>query len=382
MIWLPIGAQKILLYRGLRKNMSKPVAVLISDVHYSLQTLQLADVAMRMAIDKANSLRVPLIVAGDLHDTKANLRGECVNAMIETFKRCYSPPYILVGNHDRLNEKAPAHSLNFLANLTWHETNDPYGIDSSEMISNLNLVETPGFYNDLGSINGKSIHLIPYQHDSDELRAHLKTIDKGSCVIMHQGLTGTNSGHYIQDKSAITHEDVADFRVISGHYHTRQTIKTGRPQKGAVGLFDYIGNSYTLNFAEANDPPKGFQILMNDGALEFVPTNLRKHVVYDISINLFEITGTAPYAALEDLVWVKIKGTKEELSSSGRKQAERWINRQAPFRLDLIPTDTVSTKPTTKLVQGALLDSLIDSLTNTSDARKMSLKDRWKTLCE
>ena len=62
--------------------MKIPTAVLISDVHYSLQTLPLADKVMRMAIDKANSLGVPLIVAGDLHDTKANMRAECVNAMI------------------------------------------------------------------------------------------------------------------------------------------------------------------------------------------------------------------------------------------------------------------------------------------------------------
>lgn len=362
--------------------MSKPIAVLTADIHYSVHTLQLADAAVRMAIDKANSLRIPLIVAGDLHDTKANLRGECVNAMIETFNRCDLPPYILVGNHDRLNEKAPSHSLNFLGELSWSETIDSYSIDTAEVTNYLNLIDKPTFTNEI-SVNRMSVHLVPYHHNPDELRAYLKTVDKGSTLIMHQGLEKTNSGHYIQDKSAIKNEDVADFRVISGHYHTRQTIKTGRPQKGAVGLWDYIGNSYTLNFAEANDPPKGFQILMDDGTLEFVPTNLRKHVVYDISINPFEITGTAPYAALEDLVWVKIKGTKEELSSSGRKQAERWINRQAPFRLDLIPTDTVSTKPMTKqLTQGALLDSLIDSLTNTSDARKMSLKDRWKTLCE
>src|SRR5579862_1378127 len=93
----------------------KSLAVLVSDVHYNVHTLKLADAAMRMAIVKANKLEVPLIVAGDLHDTKANLRGECVNAMIETFKQCNKPPYIIVGNHDRINEKSHEHSLNFLA---------------------------------------------------------------------------------------------------------------------------------------------------------------------------------------------------------------------------------------------------------------------------
>ena len=66
---------------------TNPVAILISDVHYNINTLKLADAAMQMAIDEANKLSVPLIVAGDLHDTKANLRGECVNAMLSTFSK-------------------------------------------------------------------------------------------------------------------------------------------------------------------------------------------------------------------------------------------------------------------------------------------------------
>ena len=82
--------------------MSKPIAVLISDVHYNLTTLPLADAAMRQAIAEANSLGVPLIVAGDLHDTKANLRGECVNAMIEAFAMLDHGCYILRGNHDAM----------------------------------------------------------------------------------------------------------------------------------------------------------------------------------------------------------------------------------------------------------------------------------------
>ena len=40
--------------------MKKPVAVIISDVHYSLKTLELADAAMRLAIAKANNLDVPV----------------------------------------------------------------------------------------------------------------------------------------------------------------------------------------------------------------------------------------------------------------------------------------------------------------------------------
>lgn len=338
-----------------KMTMSKPVAVLISDVHYSVQNLQLADAAMRMAIDKANELKVPLVVAGDLHDTKANLRGECVNAMVETFKRCASPPYILVGNHDKINEKSENHSLNFL----W-----PFG-------AIVDYLPTAPVHN-IG-------YLIPYQHDAETLRKHLKTIPKGSQLIMHQGLTGSVSGEYIQDKSAITHADVCDFRVISGHYHTRQDIITTRlgiKTDGMVGVFSYIGNPFTVNYGEVSDPPKGFQILMDDGTLEFVPTNLRKHVIWNEVIG---IIADQPPVSPGDLLWIKMYGTREQLAGITRNS----IPIKMPFKLDLIPTDTTTTaKHTDKLSNGELLDALIDSMTTTTEARKTRLKDKWKQLCE
>src|SRR5882757_6401470 len=96
--------------------MSRPTAVLISDVHYNVHTLKLADAAVRMAVAKANELNVPLIVAGDLHDTKANVRGEWINGMRDTFKLVtkvvgwngedIKRVYILRGNHDAINEKS------------------------------------------------------------------------------------------------------------------------------------------------------------------------------------------------------------------------------------------------------------------------------------
>ena len=92
----------------------KPVAVLISDVHYNLNNLKLADAAMRQATDKAQILGVPFIVAGDLHDTKANLRGECVNAILETFSHLKLKALVLVGNHDKINEKSEDNALGFL----------------------------------------------------------------------------------------------------------------------------------------------------------------------------------------------------------------------------------------------------------------------------
>lgn len=352
----------------MRKQMSKPVAVLISDVHYSVHTLKLADAAMRQAIDKANELLVPLVVAGDLHDTKANLRAECVSQLRHIFKVVPKVPvYIIVGNHDRINEKSEAHSLTFLSDY-------------------VRMVEQPAGYPYFDET--LKLYLVPYHHDTYPLKRMLKAIPVDSTLIMHQGIIGSNSGDYIQDKSALSKEDVADFRVISGHYHQRQDIKCGRPRKGAVGLFSYIGNPYTLNFGEANDPPKGFQILMDDGALEFVPTNLRKHVVIEHDVNDLNSTGffngSSEHLNLkpDDLIWVKFKATKEQLSVIDRATVSKILDLEGfNFRLDLIPLGTRTIEPKSEAIsQPEILDNLIDSLTNTSDECKIRLKQTWKDL--
>ncbi len=342
--------------------MSKPIAVLISDVHYDLTTLPLADAATRQAIAKANELNIPLIVAGDLHNTKANMRAECVNAMLETFGLCETRCYILRGNHDAINEKSVEHSLNFLADLA-------------------EIVDNP-----TGRLTSDGIRLIPYSHDSDIVR-HALSLTTVSTIIMHQGLNGSESGEYIQDRSALNFEDVKDFRVISGHYHRRQDIKTGRPQKGAIGLFSYIGNPYTMGFGEANDPPKGFQILMDDGLLEFIPTNLRKHVKLDVRVEgrklCFDNLRSLANATSEDLIWIKALGTKEDLNSIN-KLSFKSLTGNLDFKLELAPTDTETELPSNskELTQAETLDTLIDSLGATSDERKARLKDLWrKSVC-
>ena len=346
--------------------MSNPIAVLISDVHYNVHTLSLADAGMRQAITKANELNIPLIVAGDLHDTKANMRAECVNAMIETFSLCKTPCYIPRGNHDQIHEKSTEHALNFL------RTN------------NITIVDVPIWSPEL------NLNLIPYQSESKKMLELLQDITpKESIIIIHQGCQGSNMGDYVQDHSALPKECFADFRVISGHYHTKQDIVCGKPRKGQVGLFSYIGNPYTLGFGEANDPSKGFQILMDDGTLKFVPTNLRRHIILNVETmpngTNYQITGKILLEDVRDidLVWVKFRGTKEQLLTINKEKVTR-ILKLKDFRLDLIPLDTETelSGDSGKLPQTDTLDNLIDSMNNTSDERKARLKDLWrKTVC-
>jgi DNA repair exonuclease SbcCD nuclease subunit len=329
--------------------MSKPIAVLISDVHYNIHTLELADKAMRMAIDKANQLDVPLIVAGDLHDTKANLRGECVLAILATFNLCEHTPYVLVGNHDKINEKSDwnEHSLHFLAQTT-------------------RVIGKPEKWKDWT--------LIPYCSNSAD--AYYSINNGGNKFIMHQGISAAESGDYIQDKTAL---DVSEglnggVRVISGHYHTRQTtlLPSG-------GKWDYIGNPYSLTWGEAKDPEKGFQILYDDGSLEFVPTNLRKHVIIDMHLADIKLGEYTRHDAKPgDLVWVKLSGPRERLQVWDKQSIGRVLE-LTDFKLTYeYAQDAVRVKNKQK-DKPELIDSIIDNLDGTAEY-KARLKDKWRQL--
>lgn len=332
--------------------MIKPRAVVISDIHYNINTLAVADAALRQAVAKSNELKVPLIIAGDLHDTKANIRGECIKAMLQTLFLTTQAVYILRGNHDSINERSTDHSLEFLTHLSI-------------------VIDVPWYAPELG------VYLIPYHHDADALRAYLSTLPPDSTLIMHQGVSGSSAGEYIQDKSALTNDDAASFRVISGHYHTRQDIKTG-----TTGLWSYIGNPYTLNFGECKDPEKGFRVLMSDGHLEFVPTNLRKHVVIDIAFNDLNDGLKIPHRAeLNDIVLVKVRGLLSQLTHLDKKVVAERLGLQQAFRIDLIPTENVRPLAVVKHTSNPeLLDQLIDSSPDACIEQKTRLKALWKGL--
>ena len=341
------------------KTQKTPISVITSDVHYNLNNLKIADAAMRLAITKANELDVRLIVAGDLTDNKANMRAEVVNAMLETFALARHYPVIIPGNHDRINEKGRAHALNFLASAGL------FVIDGVDIKDN--------------------IVFIPYQHDLTYLRSILSSdelsLNPHSIVIMHQGLSGSNSGEYIQDHTAITPRDVSGLRIISGHYHTRQDIDLPNG-----GKWSYIGNPYTQNFGEANDPEKGFQILYDDGSLEFVPTKLRCHTVLKLEKALnsyWQITGSKAVEDVrkDDIIWVKAEGTREELTLVTKEFVKKIWPELYDFKLTLHPFPaSPSTIPNNNSPQTPQLDILIDNLQNVSDTQKDRLKLLWKNL--
>lgn len=325
----------------------KPTAVLISDIHFTPATLALASASLQQALDKAFELKVPLILSGDTLDSKAVIRAECANRLIEILSKRPNHAeqvYVIVGNHDLVNEKGSEHSLNFLR---------PY----------CTVVQAPVHVPKIGA------WLIPYFSDLEALQDFLARLKPGATIIGHQGVQGADMGHYVLDKTSLPVEAFSRVRFITGHYHRRQNL----------GTVSYIGNPYTLTFGEADHPEKGFQVLMDDGSLEFVSTNLRKHRVIERE---WPLMFTALEVGAEDLAWVKIQGPKSEISSLSKDQVRRLIGLpHLNFKLDLIPTD--AEQPTTKKpnqTSAEVLDELIDNSGETPQ-QKERLKALWRDLC-
>lgn len=323
-----------------------PLCVLISDVHYSIHTKHLADVAFRRAIDKAAELKIPLIDCGDLTNDKAILRAECVNMLIDTMLYAKSKDvklYLLVGNHSLVNEKASDHSLNFLR---------PYAT----------VIDTPTY---LAKLN---LYLIPYYSDLEPFREAVARAPEQSALIMHQGVQGAFMGDYIRDKSSTKIDLFKHHTVLSGHYHRHQT----------VGPVTYVGNPYSLSFGEANDGPKGFLVLNQDFTFERCLLSLRKHVIIEQRWNHPFIK--PDFLNPNDLLWLKISGPSSELELLDKKVIGDTLLGHNNFKLDLILDNTDETVILlNKMTDDKLFDNLIDKMPE-SDEQKIYLKQLWKEL--
>lgn len=325
--------------------MRRPIAVITGDVHFTLQTLDLATAVLRQGLHVANHIQVPFILNGDTLDGKAIVRGEIMNRLLEIVKS--SPVEIIIntGNHDLLSAKAEESALNFLA---------PY----------CTVVRSPVAY--------RGFNFIPYQITTEKMQQALALFAPGETLIVHQGVQDAFLGHYVQDTTSLPRDAFSDFRVIASHYHRRQDIACGDR------TFSYIGSPYSITFTEAEDGPKGINILYNNGDLELVPTNLRKHVkvLRPVSEVMLPIPGLKP----TDLLWLQVSGPYSELEKLDKAAVGQAHLGHQNFKLEKLSTDAKIEIPGQSAMSNSeLLDEVIEAGTETKSV-KAELKSFWRTL--
>lgn len=289
---------------------------------------------------------LPLVISGDLHDTKGLIRAECANTMIATMKYaedCGVPVYILVGNHDLIHEKSSEHALEFLS---------PYAmiIDRPQVIG--------------------SLHFIPYQNTAAKFLAEINKFKKGSIVIAHQGTIGGQLGDYVKDSSAFDPAAVKDYKVFLGHYHAHYEL----------GTTVSIGNPYTLTFGEAKDPEKGFLVVHEDGTYDRILTHQRRHWVVAVDFKDLEDLDFSASRS-DDLMWFKVTGRRSELDSLDKIALGNRLFGHTNFKLDKTCVDAVTVeqqKDDNKTAE-ELMDAVIDNTSESGDTKE-ELKHLWREL--
>lgn len=325
--------------------MNKPIAVIIGDVHFTPSTLELATQAFTQAKDAARLHCIPLIVNGDTLDTKALMRAECVNRLIELVNDDTVEIIFNVGNHDLVSEKGAEHTLNFLK---------PY----------CDVVAFPNYYSD------EDLYIIPYQASLERFQDYVKEAPQSATIVVHQGIQTAHLGHYIQDKTSAHPSIFEGRRVIGSHYHRRQHIKCGE-----TGTFDYIGNPYTLTFGEAQDGPKGFILLYKDKQ-EFCEVYVRKHVLIETSLEGLK----SIKVDTRDLIHIKIHGEYSQLKQLKKEDIGKILGHNN-FKLDLIYEDKEEPSPIENLSTEQIFDKVIDENVKDKD-KSTKLKSLWRQLLE
>lgn len=327
---------------------SKPKFVLISDIHFNEKNLSLSSQALSAALTHARLLSIPLVIAGDLNDTKAIIRAEVANRLVDVLSISMVDVFILVGNHDLVNEKGEEHGLNYLR---------PFS----------KVIDFACSYDEL-----PGVLFIPYQNSAETFEKIVKQKARaGDLLVIHQGVKGALMGDYVQDKSAIDPAILKDYKVFSGHYHKHQT----------VGTVTYAGSPFTMSYGEANDGQKGFLVVNEDGSFRQVPLDLRRHIIETVDLSkedFFEAKRTP--INKEDLVWVKLLGTQSQLDNITKDQVAKYYIGHLNFKFDKISTASDTPKEeTTPQTDFEILDAIIDGIADT-DARKAELKALWREL--
>ncbi len=298
--------------------------------------------ALSTAVLFANKFGVPLISAGDLHDTKSMLRSECIRAIRAELRKCELMPILLVGNHERDNEKSEAHALGFAENDA--------DVISDHMVYRKDL----------------DLYMIPYRHDSDRFLADLALVPDGAALLVHQGALGAEMGEYIKDRSSVDPAVYDRFKVVySGHYHKHQTI----------GKLTFLGSPYTITFAEANDPAKGFHILYDDHSIELSVCAIRRHVKLETTTKELKDLVIDPNI-VDPKLHLKVFGSTKELSAINKAKLGLRLLGHTDFKLERISTDQaeVQTQRRGKKV------GFKDLMKNTIQVSELTEEDRVYTL--
>lgn len=190
----------------------------IGDIHIKMSNLHKVNLIIDKVRDKtlwSTSPSTPTlaVIAGDILDTHERLHTQLMNKALGLIMALanHMPTFVLVGNHDYINNSQ------FCSDEHWMVT-----LKSLESNHNFTIVDRPLTHHDLSS--DQRFTFAPYVPEGRFVEALNKYLDKAwltsTCVFAHQTFKGAKMGAIVSEDGDAWESTWP--QVISGHIHERQ----------------------------------------------------------------------------------------------------------------------------------------------------------------
>ena len=269
---------------------------IVGDIHARPDNLDKVQKLFELVEDLGN----PVIVLGDIFDTKEIIRGKVLNKLLKLFSSSRLHWDLLVGNHDMFN---------------LDNAEEGHALTALEMSGNLIFVTDKPIINYVDKMLR-----VPFSKDANFLREALKDAKTNQVkyVFGHFDIATFDYGNGHISDHGLTVDDFKGFqKVISGHYHAFQEL----------GNIVYLGTPFSHNFGESNQRKFIAEFDTTTGALELIETTeiFPRHITLtcDMTTDTFDVSSVR----IEDNhVRILAKGTAEQLEKLPRIEGVKYVD--------------------------------------------------------
>jgi len=231
----------------------------IGDIHIKFNNLKEVEILENKILELKERITF-IVIAGDVLDTHEKINTQLLNKAYNFIQICRlkAPVYVLVGNHDYINNQQ------FLTSNHW--------MNGLKEWSNIYIVDKPMYYDD----NGKYLFMpyVPVGRFIDALTLSDKKFNwkKCVCIFAHQEMKNCKMGP-IQSIEGDEWE-LQWPMFISGHIHERQNVQKNILYPGSVINHSFGNDNQGLSLISFSDNGELSEIKIDIG-LE------KKSIIYE-----------------------------------------------------------------------------------------------------
>jgi len=263
-------------------------AIIIGDIHIKTDNIEQINLFRSKIIQVIQNKKPDFIVMlGDILDTHERIHTTCLNKAYEIINdiRKFAPTYILVGNHDMINNQQ------FLTTEHW--------MNGMKEWKNVIVVDKV--------VKENNFIFCPYVYPGrfEEALSSLEEDWKSaSAIFCHQEFYGSKFGAITSvdgDKWELNYPN-----IISGHIH-----KSQKPQSNIY----YTGSSIQVAFGETDKPIIPFATFKEDGTYDIEEIDLQLPVKKIVYMDIDDIESYDVPTNTEDKIKITLNGDYNEFKT-------------------------------------------------------------------